>query len=109
MATQPTKPVQQPPKTLPVQQPAKQSAPVPAAPPSETQRSKFERLGKQRMSKALKSISIIGHLSGSAYDFTEADIKKMEKALLDEIVDTIARFKPKVAGEKIERKFDFGG
>jgi hypothetical protein len=53
---------------------------------SENRREKFVRLAESRMAKALRSIRVIGNLSNSAnYEYTEADVRKIVKALEDEI------------------------
>ena len=45
-------------------------------------RNKFVELAEARVSRALKDIQLVGNLSNSsAYEFTEADIKKIFSAL----------------------------
>jgi len=61
---------------------------------AESRRDKFLRLGKQRMEKTLKAISLIGNLSGSGYEYTEADVTRMNDALADAVEQVISRFNP---------------
>lgn len=77
-----------------------------AAKANESRREKFLRLGRQRMTKALKAISLIGNLSGSGYEYTEADLDKMNNALADAIESVMARFNPKAKEEKSAFSFD---
>lgn len=78
------------------------------APEGETKRAKFLRLGGQRVTKALKAIRLIGNLSGSGYEYTEADIKKIDAALDTEMKAVLNRFQPRKPGEKSEAGFQFG-
>ena len=49
-------------------------------------REKFVRLANKRVSTALKAIQLIGNLSNkSNYDYTEADVLKIFRALQDEV------------------------
>jgi len=49
-------------------------------------RDKFVRLANKRVSSALKTIKLIGNLSNrSNYHYTEEDVSKIFKALLDEL------------------------
>jgi hypothetical protein len=49
-------------------------------------REKFVNLAKNRVSKAMKDIQLIGNLSNrSNYDYTAEDVAKIMKALSDEI------------------------
>lgn len=50
-------------------------------PKEETKRDKFKRIVEPRVSKALKSIRLIGNCSGSAYEYTEDDIGQITIAL----------------------------
>jgi len=53
---------------------------------SDTDREKFVRLATKRVSNALKALQLIGNLSNrSNYDYTEADVQKIFKALQDEL------------------------
>lgn len=56
-------------------------------------RSKFVELAEARVNKALKDFQLIGNLSnGSAYEFTEADIKKIFVALQKGLDNARAKF-----------------
>lgn len=56
-------------------------------------RKKFVDLANKRMSKALKSIQLIGNLSNrSNYDYTHDDVAKIIKALQDEVSACKKRF-----------------
>lgn len=56
-------------------------------------RKKFIELAEKRMTKALYSIRLVGNLSNKTnYDYSEADVRKMTKALEDEIKDLRRRF-----------------
>ena len=56
-------------------------------------REKFVTLAEKRTTKALQAISVIGNLSNkSNYTYTEEDIKKIKKALVEQINQTISRF-----------------
>lgn len=56
-------------------------------------RAKFVALANKRVSKALKSIQLIGNLSNrSNYDYTDEDIAKIFRALQDELAACKKRF-----------------
>jgi hypothetical protein len=56
-------------------------------------REKFVRLANKRVSNALKAIQLIGNLSNrSNYDYTEADIQKIFKALQDQVMASKKKF-----------------
>ena len=56
-------------------------------------RQKFVDLAEARVNKALKDIQLIGNLSNkSAYEFTEADIRKIFGALQKGVESAKARF-----------------
>lgn len=56
-------------------------------------RSKFVELAEARVNRALKDLQLIGNLSNrSAYDFDEADIKKIFAALQRGLDSAKARF-----------------
>ena len=53
---------------------------------STTDREKFVRLANKRVSNALKAMQLIGNLANrSNYDYTEADVQKIFKALQEEL------------------------
>ncbi len=56
-------------------------------------RKKFVGLANKRVSKALKSIQLIGNLSNrSNYDYTDEDVAKIMRALSDEIAACRKKF-----------------
>ena len=58
-----------------------------------TDREKFVRLATKRVSNALKAMQLIGNLANrSNYDYTEADVQKIFKALHDELSASKKKF-----------------
>jgi len=56
-------------------------------------RAKFVKLANQRVTRALEQIRLIGNLSNrAAYDFSDADTKKIIKALQRAVDTTKSRF-----------------
>jgi phage repressor protein C with HTH and peptisase S24 domain len=53
---------------------------------------RFKVLGKKRLNKALKVISLIGNLSGSGYQFTEEQVAKIKSELHKAVDSAMARF-----------------
>lgn len=70
---------------------------VSTVPADETKRAKFIRLANVRVNAAIKRINQIGNLSGSAYEYGEADISKLRASLTDAVVSTLAKFSPRKA------------
>ncbi len=66
----------------------------------ETKADKFKRLGEARVGKALKTISLIGNLSGSGYEYTAEQVSKITAALENAVTDTMARFNPRSESAK---------
>jgi len=67
----------------------------------ETDRQKFVRLATARTNKAIKSIQLIGNLSNrSNYQYTDADIEKVFKALTNEIRECRQRFDQRSEGNE---------
>lgn len=50
-------------------------------PKDESKKAKFKRLVEPRVSKAIKSIALIGNCAGSAYEYTENDVADIMAAL----------------------------
>ena len=70
-----------------------------------TKRSNFVRLAEARVTKALRSIKVIGNLSNKTnYEYTEQDINKIINALQSEITILKSRFKNKGNSESVEFK-----
>lgn len=76
----------------------------------ESDREKFVKLAEARVNKTLKDIQLIGNLSNrSNYDYTDADVEAIFRALSQEIAACKKRFelsKPKngTAGFKLEAR-----
>jgi hypothetical protein len=59
----------------------------------EADRGKFVRLATKRVSNALKAIQLVGNLSNkSNYDYTDADVQKIFRALQDELSASKKKF-----------------
>ena len=68
-------------------------------------RTNFVRLAEARVTKALKSIRVIGNLSNKAnYEYSEQDIGRIINALQAEITTLKSRFKNKGNSETVEFK-----
>lgn len=50
-------------------------------PEDETKSVKFKRLVEPRVSKAIKSIDLIGNCAGSAYEYTDDDVAEIMTAI----------------------------
>lgn len=50
-------------------------------PADETKQVKFKRLVEPRVSKAIKSISLIGNCAGGAYEYTADDVAQIMAAI----------------------------
>jgi hypothetical protein len=68
-------------------------------------RAKFIELAERRTVNAIRTIRVIGKLGNpSAYDYTEADVKKIVAALTKEVDDLKARMMKKGAKAAVEFK-----
>jgi hypothetical protein len=68
----------------------------------EGKRKKFVELAEKRVINALKSISLIGNLANTNnYKYNEADVKKIIKALSDEVKEVESRFKTGRSEDKV--------
>jgi hypothetical protein len=66
-------------------------------------RSKFVDLAENRTKNAIKSIRIIGKLGNkNAYEFTEADVNKIAKALIKEVEAMKARMSKQDGKESVD-------
>lgn len=62
----------------------------------ETSREKFVRLATKRTQAIIEKIRILGNCSNEyLYDYTEDDVKKIFKAIDEELKTTKAKFLPK--------------
>jgi len=69
---------------------------------------KFVRLAEARVTKACKSISLIGNLSGrSQYLYTDEQVKAIENALIASVSEALAPFK-KAGDDSEDKGFSFG-
>ena len=56
-------------------------------------RERFINVGERRVNNALKAIKLIGNLSNKGnYEFSPAEIKKIERVLKDELNKTMEKF-----------------
>jgi len=68
-------------------------------------RTKFVRIAEKRVGNAIRAIRLIGNLSNrAAYEFNEADVKKIATALGKEVEGMQRRFSDTPAKAKIEFK-----
>ena len=68
-------------------------------------RLKFVKLAERRTKNAIKAIRIIGKLGNpNAYDYSDSDVKKIAKALTDEIESMRTRMKSTKAADGVEFK-----
>ncbi|MEL6687836.1 MAG: hypothetical protein AAFP97_09460 [Pseudomonadota bacterium] len=74
--------------------------------PVSEKHSKFRTLAESRTNKAIEAISRIGNLSNQRlYEWEEAEVKKMIKALRDTITEVESRFSN--TKSKNEQRFKF--
>ena len=67
-----------------------------------SKREKFVKLAEKRVLNALKAISLVGNLANkNNYKYDEKDVRKIIKALNDEIKDVDSRFKNGPSGKKL--------
>jgi predicted amidohydrolase len=70
-----------------------------------SRRDKFVKLAESRTSTAIKAIRIIGKLGNkNAYDYDEADVRKIVKALADEIEALKVRMKTTKPSDGVDFK-----
>ena len=70
-----------------------------------TKRSNFVRLAEARVTKALKSIKVVGNLSNKAnYEYTDQEINEIINALQVEINELKSQFKNKGNSETVQFK-----
>jgi hypothetical protein len=72
----------------------------------ESRRERFERLGKSRMHRVLNTIRLLGNLSTPNYQWSEADIEMMRKAIDQTTEKTFSKFKRQKYKEPVV-DFDF--
>ena len=69
----------------------------------ETKQEKFTRLANKRVNATLQKINLIGNLASSQYGYSDEQVAKIEFALSDAIVKTMAQFN-KATIEKVSFK-----
>lgn len=70
---------------------------------TESKREKFVRLAENRVEVALKKIRIIGNLGNrNNYEYSAADIEKIQNALEGTVKQTIANFRENVEEERFK-------
>lgn len=73
--------------------------------PTKSKRDKFVELAEKRTVNAIKAIRVIGKLGNrSAYDYDEEDVRKIVKALTDEIETLKTRMKATRRSSGVEFK-----
>lgn len=56
-------------------------------------RERFIKVGERRINNALKAISLIGNLSNKGnYEYSQAEVRKIERVLKEELASTMSRF-----------------
>jgi hypothetical protein len=61
-------------------------------PENETKEAKFKRLAVARVNAALYKIKLVKNLACAQYGYTDEDVRKIEVALSDAIVDCVNSF-----------------
>ena len=70
-------------------------------------RNKFVDLAEKRTQRAIKDIRLLGNLANSKnYSYTEEDVRKITKALQDEITDLKRKFEAKPSDDRISFSLD---
>jgi hypothetical protein len=78
---------------------------APTAKPEKDKRAKFVELAESRTINAIRAIRVIGKLGNkSAYEFTDADVKKIVNALSKEIEALRVRMTSKNGKGEVEFK-----
>lgn len=63
---------------------------------SDIRRSRFKRIATKRTNKVLEQLRILGNLSNkSYYNYSEAEVNKMFKAIESQLRTVKTRFKPR--------------
>lgn len=75
------------------------------AQPGKARRDKFVELAEKRTVNAIKAIRVIGKLGNrTAYEYDEEDVRKIVKALTDEVESLKNRMKTTKRGTDVEFK-----
>jgi len=64
-------------------------------------RERFIKVGERRINNALKAINLIGNLANKGnYEYSQAEVKKIERVLKEELVSTMNKFDNKNSKSK---------
>ena len=86
-------------------EPALRVADNDATPAKSAKREKFVKLAESRTVNAIKAIRVIGKLGNrNAYEYDDADVRKIVKALTDEIEALKSRMKTTKSSEDVDFK-----
>lgn len=67
---------------------------------NESKQDKFIRVAEPRVSRAVKSISLLGNLAGSGYEYTEGQVEAMFAAVQEAADSAKAQFTRKQGVQK---------
>lgn len=62
---------------------------------NETKEQRFVRIAEPRVSRACKTVSLLGNLAGSGYEYTEEQVDAMFRAVQEALDTARAQFKKK--------------
>ncbi len=71
----------------------------------ETKEARFLRIATPRVNKVINAIQVLSNCSGSAYGYTEDQVKNMFDAIQEALDNAQAQFQPKTA--KAKNTFNF--
>lgn len=64
-------------------------------------RERFIKVGERRINNALKAINLIGNLANKGnYEYSQAEVKKIERVLKEELISTMNKFDSKNSKSK---------
>lgn len=72
---------------------------------AETKEARFLRIATPRVNKVINAIQVLSNCSGSAYGYTEDQVKNMFDAIQEALDNAQAQFQPKTA--KAKNTFNF--
>lgn len=86
-------------------EPALRMATAESGPQKESKREKFVKLAESRTVNAIRAIKVIGKLGNrNAYEYDDSDVRKIVKALNDEIEALKSRMKTTKSSDGIDFK-----
>lgn len=74
-------------------------------PENETKEERFIRIATPRVNKCIAAVQILSNCSGSAYGYTEDQVKNMFDAIQEALDNAQAQFQPKQKDEKNQFTF----